>query len=193
MREVFCRLLRNALWTYIWGSKHILCCGYLDCVMPREVKLDSEIETSTICEAFGFHQTFRDSLRGHSFFLKLSSPFCLEKIRDSSWKQPEVTSKNSLLYRLDPENSTNSCKSRGSNLPVHFNNTCETIQTIKGAHIWKAIKYLKDVTLQKQCVPFCCYNGGVSRYAQAKHWDWTQGQWPKKSAEFLRFLAKMEV
>uniref|UniRef100_A0A287AZ41 Large ribosomal subunit protein uL22 n=1 Tax=Sus scrofa TaxID=9823 RepID=A0A287AZ41_PIG len=50
--------------------------------------------------------------------------------------------------------------------------------------------YLKDVTLQKQCVPFCRYNGGVGRCAQAKQWGWTQGRWPKKSAEFLLHMLK---
>ncbi|XP_049975910.1 60S ribosomal protein L17-like [Alexandromys fortis] len=58
-------------------------------------------------------------------------------------------------------------------------------QAIKGMHIQKATKYLKDVTLKKQCVPFRWYNGGDSRCAQAKQWSWTQGWWPKKSVEFL--------
>ncbi|ELK26197.1 Sterile alpha motif domain-containing protein 12 [Myotis davidii] len=60
---------------------------------------------------------------------------------------------------LDPEKPTELCKSGGSNLLVHFKNTCETAQAIKGMHIRKATKLLKDVTLQKQCVPFRCYNG----------------------------------
>jgi len=68
-------------------------------------------------------------------------------------------------YLLDPENPTKSCTSRGSNLCVHFKNTCETSQAIKGMHIRKATKYLKDVTLKKQCVPFLHYNGGVGRCA----------------------------
>uniref|UniRef100_A0A2K5JS10 Large ribosomal subunit protein uL22 n=1 Tax=Colobus angolensis palliatus TaxID=336983 RepID=A0A2K5JS10_COLAP len=72
-----------------------------------------------------------------------------------------------------------SCKSRGSNL-----------RAIKGMHIRKATKYLKDVTLQKQCVPFRRYNGGGGRCAQAKQWGWTQGRWPKKSAEFLLHMLK---
>ncbi|KAM5291499.1 LOW QUALITY PROTEIN: large ribosomal subunit protein uL22-like [Glossophaga mutica] len=93
-------------------------------------------------------------------------------------------------YSLDPKNPTKSCKSRGSNLCVYFKNTRETAQTIKGMHIRKATKYLKDVTLTKQCVPFCRYNGGVGRCAQAKQWGWTQGQWPKKSAEFLPLILK---
>ncbi|KAL0610797.1 60S ribosomal protein L17 [Plecturocebus cupreus] len=69
-------------------------------------------------------------------------------------------------------------------------NTRETAQAIKGMHIRKATKYLKDVTLQKQCVPFRHYNGGVGRCAQAKQWGWTQGRWPKKSAEFLLHMLK---
>ncbi|KAG5203056.1 hypothetical protein JEQ12_002639 [Ovis aries] len=36
-----------------------------------------------------------------------------------------------VRYSLDPENPTKSCKSRGSNLRVHFKNTRETAQAIK--------------------------------------------------------------
>ena len=95
-----------------------------------------------------------------------------------------------VRYSLDPENPTKSCKSRGSNLRVHFKNTRETAQAIKGMHIQKATKSLKAVTLKKQCVPFHRYNGGVGRCAQAKQWCWTQGQWPKNSAEFLLHMLK---
>ena len=82
------------------------------------------------------------------------------------------------------------CKSRGSNLRVHFKNTRETARAIKGMHIQKATKYLKDATLKMQCVPFRRYNSGVGRCAQAKQWGWTQGRWPKKSAEFLLPMLK---
>ena len=68
--------------------------------------------------------------------------------------------------------------------------TRETAQAIKGMHIQKATKYLKDVTLKKQCVPFRRYNGGVSSCAQAKQWGWTEGRRPKKSAEFLLHMLK---
>ena len=95
-----------------------------------------------------------------------------------------------VRYSLNPENPTKSCKSRGSNLHVHFKNTRETAQAIKGVHIRKATKYLKEVTLKKQCLPFCRYNGRVGRCAQAKQWGWTQGRWPKKSAEFLLHMLK---
>uniref|UniRef100_A0A8C6W4B8 Large ribosomal subunit protein uL22 n=1 Tax=Nannospalax galili TaxID=1026970 RepID=A0A8C6W4B8_NANGA len=90
-----------------------------------------------------------------------------------------------VCYSLDPENPTKSCKPRGSNLRVQFKNTHETAQAIKGMHIRKATKYLKDVTLKKQCVPFQCYNGGFGRCAQAKQWGWTQGR-----AEFLLHMPR---
>ncbi|XP_072473116.1 large ribosomal subunit protein uL22-like [Notamacropus eugenii] len=95
-----------------------------------------------------------------------------------------------VKYSLDPENPTKSCKSRSSNLRCYFKNTHETAQPIKGMHIQKATKYLKDVTLKKQCIPFRQYNGGAGRFAQAKQWGWTQGRWPKKSAEFLLHVLK---
>ncbi|XP_045142176.1 60S ribosomal protein L17-like [Echinops telfairi] len=57
-------------------------------------------------------------------------------------------------------------------------------------HIRKATKYLKDVPLQKQRMPFRRYNGGLGRCAQAKQWGWSQSQWPKKSAEFLLHTLK---
>ena len=34
------------------------------------------------------------------------------------------------------------------------------------------------------------YSGGVGRCAEAKRWGWMQGQWPKKSAEFLVHVLK---
>ncbi|XP_032944832.1 60S ribosomal protein L17-like [Rhinolophus ferrumequinum] len=57
-------------------------------------------------------------------------------------------------------------------------------------HIQTATKYLKDVILQKQCVPFQHYIGGVGRCAQDKQWGWTHVQRPKKSAEFLLHVLK---
>ncbi|XP_037666132.1 60S ribosomal protein L17-like [Choloepus didactylus] len=63
-------------------------------------------------------------------------------------------------------------------------------QAIKGMHISKATKYLKDVILQKQCVPFRCDSDGVGRCAWAKQWGWMQGWWPKKSTEFLLYMLK---
>ena len=85
-----------------------------------------------------------------------------------------------VRYSLDPENPTKSCKSRGSNLRVHFKNARETAQAIKDMHIQKATKYLKDITLKKHSVPLRRYNSGIGRCAQAKEWGWMQGRWPKE-------------
>eukprot|EP00731_Ephydatia_muelleri_P016570 Em0009g994a len=95
-------------------------------------------------------------------------------------------------YATEPENPTKSCKARGSDLRVHFKNTREAAQAIKHMHLRKAMKYLKDVILKKQIVPFRRYNGGVGRKAQAKnhHAAGSQGRWPKKSAEILLELLK---
>ena len=71
-------------------------------------------------------------------------------------------------YSLDPETPQNH-----ANQEVQiFVFTLRTLmkQAIKGMHIRKATKYLKDVTLKKQCVPFRRYNRGVGRCAQAKQW-----------------------
>merc|ERR1712141_269155 len=79
-------------------------------------------------------------------------------------------------YSLNPENP--------------FKNTRETAHNIKNMHLRRAVAYLKNVTEQKECVPFRRFNGGVGRCAQAKHWRTTQGRWPKKSAEFLLQMLK---
>ena len=95
-----------------------------------------------------------------------------------------------VRYLFDPETPSKSCKSRWSNLHVHFKKTHETAQAIMGVHIRKATKYLTHVTLKKQYVPFHRYNGEVSRWAQAKHWSWTQSWWSKKSAKVLLHVVK---
>ena len=58
------------------------------------------------------------------------------------------------------------CKARGVELRVHFKNTREAAQAIKGMHLRKAIRYLNDVMEKKQIVPFRRFNGGVGRKAQ---------------------------
>ena len=70
----------------------------------------------------------------------------------------EVTSKNGAQYTCSRK-PHKSCRSRGSNLRVHFKNTRGTAQAMKDMHIQKATKYLKDITLKKHCVPFRRYNG----------------------------------
>nr|XP_019538653.1 60S ribosomal protein L17-like [Aedes albopictus]XP_029729184.1 60S ribosomal protein L17-like [Aedes albopictus] len=92
-------------------------------------------------------------------------------------------------YAKGPNNPAKLCKTRGSNLRVHFKNTCETALAIKRMPLRRAQKFLKNVR-EKECVPFRRFNGGVGRCAQTKHWNTSVGRWPKKSAEFLLQLLK---
>lgn len=68
------------------------------------------------------------------------------------------------------------CKARGFDLRVHFKNTREAAQAIKGMHLRKAISYLNDVKGKKQIIPFRRYNGGVGRKAQVGSLALTESQ-----------------
>lgn len=94
-------------------------------------------------------------------------------------------------YQTEPDSSKKTCKARGSNLRVHFKNTRETAQAIKHLPLRRAQRYLKNVILKKEIVPFRRFNGGVGRKAQVKAFTMaTQGRWPQKSAEFLLQLLR---
>eukprot|EP01090_Pellita_catalonica_P005593 TRINITY_DN1571_c0_g1_i1.p1 TRINITY_DN1571_c0_g1~~TRINITY_DN1571_c0_g1_i1.p1 ORF type:complete len:190 (-),score=33.50 TRINITY_DN1571_c0_g1_i1:87-656(-) len=90
-------------------------------------------------------------------------------------------------YAKEPDNYTKSCKARGSSLRVHFKNTRETAQAIRGLSLRKAQNLLNDVILKKQAIPFTRYSGGVGKHAQGKQHKGcnSQSRWPKKSCEFL--------
>merc|ERR1711997_1302969 len=93
-------------------------------------------------------------------------------------------------YAQEPENASKTAKARGSNLRVHFKNTRETAQAIKKMPLSRATRYLKNVIVQKEIIPFRRFMGGVGRHAQAKVHGTSQGRWPVKSAEFLLHLLK---
>merc|ERR1712026_482303 len=93
-------------------------------------------------------------------------------------------------YAQEPENASKTAKARGSNLRVHFKNTRETAQAIKKMPLRRATRYLKNVIVQKEIIPFRRFMGGVGRHAQAKVHGTSQGRWPVKSAEFLLHLLK---
>merc|ERR1712024_216740 len=93
-------------------------------------------------------------------------------------------------YAQEPENASKTAKARGYNLRVHFKNTRETAQAIKKMPLSRATRYLKNVIVQKEIIPFRRFMGGVGRHAQAKVHGTSQGRWPVKSAEFLLPLLK---
>merc|ERR1712093_153744 len=95
-------------------------------------------------------------------------------------------------YAQKPRDEETSCKSKGSDLRVHFKNTRETAQAIKNMKLNDAKKYLEDVIDKKRAIPFRRFCGGVGRTAQAAAAGSTNGQarWPKKSCEFLLGLLR---
>merc|ERR1719502_1229153 len=95
-----------------------------------------------------------------------------------------------MKYSREPENSTKSCKAAGSDLRVHFKNTCVTAAALKRMSLKKAKSYLEDVIKHKQAIPFRFFNGCIGRHAQAKMTNATQCRWPTKSCNFLLHLLK---
>ena len=110
----------------------------------------------------------------------------------------QVDSAAMVKFSREPENSAKSCKASGSDLRVHFKNTCVTADAIRHMSLKKAKSYLEAVLKKKQAVPFFYFNGCVGRHAQAKcaphsgksHSGAVQCRWPTKSANILLHLLK---
>jgi large subunit ribosomal protein L17e len=56
---------------------------------------------------------------------------------------------------------------------------------IKGMSLQKAKRYLGDVLVHKQAIPFRRHTGGIGRAAQAKVNKHHNCRWPQKSVEFV--------
>jgi len=70
-------------------------------------------------------------------------------------------------------------------------NTRETAFAIRKLPLVKAKRYLEDVIVHKQAIPFRRFCRGVGRTAQAKNRHSNgQGRWPAKSARFILDLLK---
>nr|GMC82287.1 60S ribosomal protein L17-2 [Ipomoea batatas] len=106
-------------------------------------------------------------------------------------RDSEATAIAMVKYSREPDNPTKSCKARGSDLRVHFKNTRETAHAIRKLPLDKAKRYLEDVLVHKQAIPFTRFCRGVGRTAQAKNRHPNgQGRWPVKSARFILDLLK---
>lgn len=81
-------------------------------------------------------------------------------------------------------------KARGSDLRVHFKNTRESAAALKGLALPRAQRYLEDVLVKKDIIPFRRYRYGVGRKAQTKNHKVCNGRWPIKSVNFLLALLK---
>jgi len=90
-----------------------------------------------------------------------------------------------VKYSKEPSDATKAVKARGSNLRVHFKNTRETCQAIKGMPLRRAQKFLQNVIAHKEIVPFRRFIHCVGRKAQAHVFNATQGRWPEKSCRYV--------
>ncbi|CAE7259463.1 Rpl17 [Symbiodinium microadriaticum] len=95
-----------------------------------------------------------------------------------------------IKYSRESKNPSKACKAQGVDLRVHYKNTYETAQAIKGMTLTNAKQYLTDVCEKKRCIPFRKYTGCIGRTPQAKEFKMTQGRWPVKSAKIVLGLLR---
>ena len=90
-----------------------------------------------------------------------------------------------VKYSREPAVPTKAAKAKGSDMRIHFKNTYEVADAIRGMKLEKAMRYLQDVIEHKQCIPFRKYAATAGRTAQAHPFHVTQGRWPKKSCQHV--------
>jgi len=95
-----------------------------------------------------------------------------------------------VKYSREASNPSKACKAQGVDLRVHYKNTYEAAQAIKGMNLKKAQQYMQDVCEKKRCIPFRKYKGTIGRTPQAKEFKLTQGRWPVKSCKILLGLLR---
>ena len=69
-------------------------------------------------------------------------------------------------------------RTSGKDLRVHYKNTYETANAIKGLSLLKAKQYLKDVLAHKRCIAYKKHFRGMGRTGQATQFKRTMGRWP---------------
>lgn len=94
-----------------------------------------------------------------------------------------------VKYSVKKNNETQA-SAKASGIRVHFKNTRETANAIRGMALTKAQKYLRDVLAHKDAVPFRIHTGGIGRHAQAKKYKVSRCRWPEKSVKAVLDLLK---
>ena len=95
-----------------------------------------------------------------------------------------------VKYSTEPKNASKSCKAQGSDLRVHFKNTLNAANALRGRTLLDAQRYLEDVMEKKRCIPWRRFTGGIGQNPQAKEFKLDQGRWPVKSCKVLLGLLK---
>jgi large subunit ribosomal protein L17e len=93
-----------------------------------------------------------------------------------------------VKYSAKPADESKAVRAKASDIRVHFKNTRETANAVKGLTYRRAVTFLNNVLNHKECVPYTRFNGHVGRTAQAKAHRATQGRWPTKSVEYVLSL-----
>jgi len=87
---------------------------------------------------------------------------------------------NRQRYSAEPESSKHA-KAKVEGIRVHFKNTCETVNAIKGMSLRRAKKYLHNVLRHSEGIPFKIYNGGPSRHQVSHAHGVSMSRFPTKS------------
>eukprot|EP00761_Pharyngomonas_kirbyi_P011149 gb/GECH01011174.1/.p1 GENE.gb/GECH01011174.1/~~gb/GECH01011174.1/.p1 ORF type:complete len:179 (+),score=21.99 gb/GECH01011174.1/:1-537(+) len=99
-----------------------------------------------------------------------------------------------VRYTRQPKTQEKTAKARQDHVRVHYKNTYETGQALKGMSLKRAKSFLWNVIHHKEIVPFRKYTGGIGRHAQAKNHRTNIGRWPIKSARcFLDIIQNAEA
>ena len=83
-----------------------------------------------------------------------------------------------VKYAREPAVPGKAAKACGKDIRIHFKNTFEAANAIKGMQLERAQKYMQNVIDHKQCVPFKRYNRGIGRNAQTHQFKVTKGRTP---------------
>ena len=86
-------------------------------------------------------------------------------------------------------------KAKAERVRVHFKNTVQVANAIRGMTLIRAKKFLNNVLKHIEAVPFRGpFNGGPGRHAQAKNWKTSQCRWPTKAVRaMLEILRNAEA
>jgi large subunit ribosomal protein L17e len=100
----------------------------------------------------------------------------------------------STKYCYNPTHSKHA-KAKAERVRVHFKNTVQVANAIRGMSLFRAKRYLNNVLRHIEAVPFKGpFNGGPGRHAQAKNWKVSQCRWPTKSVRaMLEILRNAEA
>mmetsp|Transcript_16560 Transcript_16560/g.23249 ORF Transcript_16560/g.23249 Transcript_16560/m.23249 type:complete len:182 (-) Transcript_16560:40-585(-) len=88
-------------------------------------------------------------------------------------------------YSTEPTDSAKAVKARVSDLRVHYKNTLNTANFLKGKSLTKCKRFLQDVLDRKDAVPFFRHTGGIGHHAQASRHKAVACRWPVKSCKYM--------